>query len=538
MSPHEVLARFNAVRQALDELTERNAVDRLHARDASLWADDAVVQATIADRLGWLDIVGGAPEWPAQLTAFRERFSEDGLDRVVLAGMGGSSLAPEVFSKVFADEAAGLEFVVLDSTHPTAVRAALDDADLSSTLVLVSSKSGTTEETGSFAARAAALVQSPSQLAAITDPGSELAEQARAQGWRAVFENPADIGGRYSALSLFGMVPAALLGIDVGTIWDRAAAMLLLCDPQRSTAENPGAVLGAFMGGLARAGRDKLTVLAPAPLASLGDWIEQLIAESTGKDGTGIIPVVREPIGDPHVYGDDRAFVELRLGGKPVAGAPALADAGHPVLTIDVDSRDDLGAEFVRWEVATALAAVPLGVNPFDEPNVSESKQNTRAVLEEASAGSELPEPEQGDVAELIAGLSPGDYFSIQCYLAPDPKITNGLEELRVMVRDQARVATTVGWGPRFLHSTGQLHKGGPDSIAVLQLVDTPGPDLAIPGRGYDFATLVRAQAVGDLNSLREHGRRVVQIGIDGPTGLFRVIADAQKALDARGVTG
>lgn len=534
MSPHEILARFSAVRDALDELERRDAVSLLHARDAGLWSDDEGTQAAIADRLGWLDVAGGAPDWPLRLTAFRERFAEDGFDRIVLAGMGGSSLAAEVFARLFADKAGRADFVLLDSTHPSAVRAALEEPDLSSTLVIVASKSGTTEETRAFAARAEALVDSPSQLVAVTDPGSELAEHARSAGWREVFLNPPDIGGRYSALSLFGMVPAALLKIDIRQIWERAAAMLLLCGDQRSVRENPAAILGAFMGGLAREGRDKLTVLAPPALEPLGDWIEQLVAESTGKDGKGVVPVVREPMGDPHVYGDDRAFVELRLGGEPVAGAPALADAGHPVLTIDVDSRAELGAEFTRWEIATALAAVVLGVNPFDEPNVSESKRNTRTVLDEVASGGNLPDVEDGNVADLLEGLSTGDYLSIQSYLAPSQQIAAGLEELRVMVRDATRVATTVGWGPRFLHSTGQLHKGGPESVAVLQLVDTPEPDLLIPGRDYDFATLLRAQAAGDLHSLREHGRRVVQIGIDGPPALFRVIADARAALEDR----
>lgn len=534
MSPHEVLARFSAVQEAIEELDRREAVSKLHARDATLWSDDEQVKADIGDRLGWLDIAGGSPEWSTHLAALRDAVSAAGVNRIVLAGMGGSSLAPEVFAKLFADEIGPMEFVVLDSTHPAAVRAALEEPDLSSTLVLVSSKSGTTEETRAFAARAAALVDSPAQLVAITDPDSSLASEARSAGWREVFLNPPDIGGRYSALSLFGMVPAALLGLDLRAIWDRAAAMLLLGSGQRAARENPPAILGAFMAGLAREGRDKLTVLAPPALEPLSDWIEQLVAESTGKEGKGVVPIVRETVGDPAVYGNDRAFVELRLGGAPVAGAPALADAGHPVLTIDVDSRDAVGAEFVRWEIATALAGALLGVNPFDEPNVAESKDNTRAVLAEVTEGESLPEPEDGDVAGLLSGLQAGDYLSIQCYLAPEAKIAAGLEELRLLVRDRARVATTVGWGPRFLHSTGQLHKGGPDTVAVLQLVDTPEPDVLIPGREYDFATLVRAQAAGDLRSLREHGRRATQVGIDGPPALFRVIADAQKALEGR----
>jgi hypothetical protein len=291
--------------------------------------------------------------------------------------------------------------------------------------------------------------------------------------------------------------------------------------------------LGAFIGGLAREGRDKLTLLTSPSLASLADWIEQLIAESTGKLGTGIIPVVREPVGPPDVYGDDRAFVFIEHVQDPVPGVELLESAGLPVLNITLDDRHALGGEFVRWEAATALAGALLGINPFDEPNVAESKRNTNDVLAEVAAGTPLPDPEDGDLRHLLDSVGPGDYVSIQSYLPPTDRVAEGLTEVRLIIRDNMRVATTAGWGPRFLHSTGQLHKGGPNSIVALQLVDVPSKDddIEIPGRDYTFGTLVRAQAMGDLRSLRAHDRRVIQRRVDGPEDIVRLIGDLTAIL-------
>jgi transaldolase/glucose-6-phosphate isomerase len=463
MNPADAYARNDAMREALVELTEADAAQRLWDRDPSLWSDDDRVQAAIADRLGWLDVAGGRPGWSDELRAFARSVTDDGIDRVVLAGMGGSSLAPEVFATVFAD-VHRTELVVLDSTHPDAVREALPEDGLDSTLVIASSKSGTTAETLAFALRAERLVPSTRHLAAITDPGSHLAEEAGARGWRRVFENPSDIGGRYSALSLFGMVPAALAGGDGDAVWRSGAAMLTACGPTQQGVDNPALALAAFVGGLARSGRDKLTLLTSTRLTAFGDWVEQLIAESTGKQGRGIVPIVREPVAAPGMYGDDRAFVVLELEGDPVAGAQELADAGLPVLSLRIDDRTALGGEFVRWEAATALAGMLLGIDPFDQPNVAESKENTSAVLSEVAGGGALPEPEDGDLEALLEQVAPGDYISLQAYLPPDAKVHNGLTEVRMILRDQLGVATTAGWGPRFLHSTGQLHKGGPTS--------------------------------------------------------------------------
>lgn len=528
---HDVVFRLPPVRAALAEIEDAGAVRRCFAKDASLWSTDAGVQAAIANRLGWLDAAGGDPAWSADLAALVHDARSTGLSHVVLAGMGGSSLAPEVFSLVFRGLAAGCTLTVLDSTHPAVVAAALDEADLGHTLVVVASKSGSTEETACFASRAAALVPSPSHLVAITDPGSQLDEQATAGGWRAVLRNPADIGGRFSALSLFGMAPAALVGVDVHTVWAHATDLLRACGPDVDDAVNPAAQLGAFMAGFARAGRDKLTLLLPRALMPLGDWVEQLVAESTGKQGVGVVPIVGEPPGPAEHYGADRTFVAYRLGDEEPDGAQALADAGQPVLFIDLPDVLHLGAEFLRWELATALAGFVLGVNPFDEPNVTESKRITVEILDELHSGGVLPPPEHEDVGELLATLRPGDYFSIQAYLPPSVDTVAAFDRVRAALRERGW-ASTFGWGPRFLHSTGQLHKGGPDTAVVLQVVDSglweePAPPLtplAIPGRPYDFGTLVRAQAVGDLRALRAHGRRVAQVGADGADAVERLV--------------
>jgi hypothetical protein len=332
-------------------------------------------------------------------------------------------------------------------------------------------------------------------------------------------------------MSLFGMVPAGLIGVDTRAVWRSGQAMLSLCGPSQQGVDNPALALGAFMGGMARTGRDKLTILTSPVLSSFGDWLEQLIAESTGKQGTGVVPVVGEPAADPGVYGDDRAFVVIDHAADPVPGVQALEDAGLPVLRITLQDRDDIGGEFVRWEAATAFAGALLGIDPFDQPNVAESKRNTDDVLTEVAEGARLPEPEDGDLGQLLDSIGPGDYLSIQTYLVPDDKVAAGLTELRMMIRDNLGVATTAGWGPRFLHSTGQLHKGGPNSVVALQLVDVPADDVDIPGEDHGFATLIRAQALGDLRSLRAHDRRVIQRRVDGPEDIVRVLGDARARL-------
>jgi glucose-6-phosphate isomerase len=525
-------ARFDPVREALNELTNEDAVQRLFQRDTSLWTSDPQVAEAISERFGWLDVAAGRAEWSARLPELADAVRKDGIDHIVVAGMGGSSLAPEIFAKVFKD-AGRTTMTVLDSTHPKTVAERLPEGGLDSTLVVVSSKSGTTAETRAFALRAERLVPSTRHLVAITDPDSNLAEEATARGWRAVFTNPPSIGGRYSALSLFGMVPAALIGVDIDALWASGAAMAAACGPTNTGGDNPALALAAFMGGLARTGRDKLTLLTSVSLAPFADWVEQLVAESTGKQGKGIVPIVREPVGPPEVYGDDRAFVVMEDVQDPVAGIDALEAAGMPVLRIRLNDRAAFGGEFVRWEAATALAGALLGIDPFDQPNVAESKQNTAGVLDEVSSGTPLPDPEDGDIKGLLDNVRPGDYVSIQCYLPPDDKIWAGLTEVRLIIRDNLRVATTLGWGPRFLHSTGQLHKGGPDTVVALQLVDVPSEedDEDIPAHDHTFGTLVRAQAIGDLRSLRAHDRRVIQRRVNGAPDIVRLIGDVTAVL-------
>lgn len=548
MSELDAVLQSEPVRAALADLDDVSALTRLHDRDASLFGDGAARESA-ADRLGWLD-VAEAGDRAERLRSFVAAVRADGVERVVLCGMGGSSLAPEVFSRVCGTGPGGLPLTVLDSTHPAAVRAAFS-GDLSRTLVLVSSKSGSTEETRDFALYAAPLLPSPRSLVAITDPGSDLDLQATGEGWRDVFRNPADIGGRYSALSWFGMVPAALLGVDPALVWARSAEVLdrsgpgsdLATDPGRRAGTSPATVLGAFIGGHARAGRDKLTLLLAPGLEAFGDWAEQLVAESLGKQGSGVVPVVGEPVGgpgwDPAVYGGDRAFVELRLAGVRGPGAAAVEATGHPVYTLDLTDSTDIGGQFLLWETAVALAGVVLEVNPFDEPNVSESKANTGQVLADVRGGRPLPPPEDGDLAALFAAVRPGDYVSLQAYLAPGPTVHDALARLQGLVRDRLHVAVTAGVGPRFLHSTGQLHKGGPATVVALQVVDADLWDptaeaVPIPGLAYDFGVLVRAQAVGDLASLRAHDRRVAQVGVAGAAGLTDLIARVEAALPDR----
>jgi glucose-6-phosphate isomerase len=544
------------VREALTDLADVDAVGQLHARDASLWSAEATTQDTIAQRLGWLDAAAGDPAWSAEAREFAAAARDDGLHRVVLAGMGGSSLAPEVFATVFAARAEGAQLQVLDSTHPGAVAALLEEPGPDGTLVLVSSKSGTTIETAGFAARAQALFP-PAQIAAVTDPGSPLAEAAHVHGWRAAFANPADIGGRYSALSLFGMVPAALCGIDVNRVWERARRMLEQCKVADPIAANPGALLAAFMGGMARTGRDKLTLLSVPPLVALGDWIEQLVAESTGKNGNGVVPVVGETPGPPEVYGDDRAFVVLRLDGEAPDGIEGLTEAGHPLLTLDLDDPADLGAEFVRWEVATAAAGMVLGIDPFDQPDVQAAKDATRSLLEAYRRGGSLPAPAplvaedgislygetenlggdrpvsvEGGIRQLVELAAPGDYFALLAYVPSELQAVERLQGIRGRMRDQLGLATTLGIGPRFLHSTGQLHKGGPPSGLFLQVTADPRADLAIPGWEETFGVLVAAQALGDLQALHERGRRVLRVHLaDLDAGLERLDALFDGAL-------
>ena len=505
-----------AVEAALGELDRARAVERLWARDHTLWAD---APGEIADRLGWLTVAGDMLAHVPRLEAFAAEAAAAGVRDAVLLGMGGSSLAAGVFASV-AGSAGGPRLTVLDTTDPAAIAALRARLDLDRTLFVAASKSGTTIETVSHLAYCWGLAPDGARFAAVTDPGTPLAALARERGFRRLFENPPDVGGRYSALSYFGLAPAVLAGADAAALLRGGLAMAEAC--RAPAARNPGAWLGAAMAAAARAGRDKLTLVLPPALAPLGGWIEQLVAESTGKDGLGVLPVEGEPIGPPEVYGDDRLFVAIGGGGRLAPGLDALARAGHPVAALPFGAADGeapagegLGGECFRWEFATAVASHLLGVHPFDQPDVQRAKDATARILGGAAPDASTPTP-----ADALAGAGPGDYVALLAFLPPSPAHDEALAAVRLRLRARRRVAVTAGYGPRFLHSTGQLHKGGPPNGVFVQIVGDDPEDVAIPGAGYGFARLKQAQALGDLDALRGLGRRVARIAPDGLAAL------------------
>jgi len=547
-------AHADAVAARLGALREARFAERLLARDDALWGDDPAHRTVAANRLGWLDAPVAMRGRAAELEAFAAEVADEGFTHAVLLGMGGSSLAPEVLRHTFGVRPGRLELTVLDNTSPAAVRAVADAHDPATTLYVVASKSGGTIEVASFekyfreragAARGAAAGRS---FVAITDPGTALEKLAAERGYRRAFLNAPDIGGRYSALSLFGLLPAALIGADLGAMLDAALA-------EHASLRGDGGdavALGAALGALALAGRDKLTLVFPPPLSSVGAWVEQLVAESTGKSGRGIVPVAEEALAGPAAYGNDRVFVAVGCPALPVENSralAALASAGHPVLCWDSPRREDLAADFLRWEVATAAASAVLGVDPFDEPNVSEAKAATQAMLKRflddgrlptrepvardgalaayAPAGAGSPGGSADDwAAGLLARARPGDYFAVLAYLQRTDARHARLESIRHAARERAKVAGTLGYGPRFLHSTGQLHKGGADNGLFLVVTGDEG-DLPIPGERYGFGTLRAAQAAGDFEVLETRGRRVlrVDLGARVDDGLDRLAA-------------
>jgi RpiB/LacA/LacB family sugar-phosphate isomerase len=530
--------KLPAVEETLAALESKNFLDRLWIKDASLWKGDA---AAIRNRLGWLTsptIMRGHVE---DIRAFADEIRRLQFSQVVLLGMGGSSLAAEVFNQTFGAKMGFPDMFVLDSTDPCAVRSVLEKINLSRTLFVVSTKSGTTTETLAFYAffrgqvEAASAPKPGMQFAAITDPGRPLDRLAAEAGFRRTFLNPASIGGRYSALSFFGLVPAALIGVDIRAVLERAHGMVEICGNAVGVRDNPAVQLGAALAGLARIGRDKVTFMVSEKIRALGPWIEQLLAESLGKDGKGLVPVVDEPLGAPEVYGGDRVFVAVTFEDDASRDAPlaALAEAGHPVIRITLKDPLDVGAEFFRWELATAAAGSVLGINPFDEPDVARAKENTSTLLSTWKKSRRLPEwpvdaedngvalmaksgRKPGSVAKGLAAhlaqAEPGDYLAILAYLAPNAETWTRLQELRATLRDRLKVATTVGFGPRYLHSTGQLHKGGRPNGLYIQITAEDREDLPIPGAGYGFSTLKAAQALGDLQALRDAGRRVIRL--------------------------
>ncbi|WP_372787790.1 bifunctional transaldolase/phosoglucose isomerase [Paraconexibacter sp.] len=515
-----------------------------------IWRGDDTVfgpagQPEVADRLGWLTIAGRMAAEVADLCAFADAVRADGIEHVVLLGMGGSSLAPEVIRRSFGDQPGHPELVMLDSTDAAAVRAVHERVSLPRTLFVVATKSGGTIETLSAFEHFHAVMYDTvgaeaagRHFIAITDPGSSLVDLAAARGFRRTFLNDPDIGGRYSALSFFGLVPAALMGADVQALLDGAGVAEQGCASFDSSRGNSGLWLGCTLGELALHGRDKLTFVVDPPLESFGLWIEQLIAESTGKEGRGILPVADEPLGAVESYGADRVFVHLRDEDAPDADhderLAALAAAGHPILTLTVHGARDLGRVFFFSEFGTAVAGWTLGINPFDQPNVAEAKAATKAVLADGLDEGADPDADDDALRSLLAGLSePGAYFAVMGYLAPSPAFDEAVADLRATVRDATRATTTFGYGPRFLHSTGQFHKGGPPVGRFLQLVHDHGEDIAIPGQSFGFTTLKHAQALGDLRTLRAHGRPAERVTLQGedPAAALRALTSRLKGL-------
>ncbi|RAQ95669.1 hypothetical protein A4R35_09000 [Thermogemmatispora tikiterensis] len=534
------------VRAGLEQLSAEDVARRIWERDASLWKSEPAVQQEIRERLGWLTVANTMQERLHEIEGLVEAVRQDGYRYAVLLGMGGSSLCPEVLRLTFGVAPGYLDLFVLDTTDPDTIRAVEERIDLSKTLFIVASKSGETIETLShfryFWHRVSERGDAGgAHFIAITDPGTSLERLAHDHHFRHVFANPPDIGGRYSALSFFGLVPGALIGLDIKQLLARAQAAMSRCSA-RQAADNPGLRLGAILGALGTHGRDKITfVLSPA-LASYGYWVEQLIAESTGKEGRGLLPVEGEALGAPAVYGDDRLFVYLRLEGDDNAaldeGLARLQAAGQPLVRFQLADRYDLGAQFFIWELATAVAGIFLRINAFDQPNVQESKDNTARLLERFRGEGKLPELEpvvsegalrlygrrMGEGKEdldsylqaFLDQVHPGDYIALMAYVQRSEVNESALQALRLRLRDRYRVATTLGYGPRFLHSTGQLHKGGPNNGVFIQITGDVKQDIAIPGEPYTFGILKEAQALGDLFALSAHQRRNIRIAIGG----------------------
>jgi glucose-6-phosphate isomerase len=534
----------------MDALLTAHVIRRIWARDVSVWSDSADVGRAIANRLGWLDApIAMQPEMDT-VEKVADEIRRDGVETVYLLGMGGSSLCAEVIRSVYGVRAGHPQLVVMDTTDEATIHGATSRLDPAKTLFLVASKSGGTIEVASLEklfwthVSSALGARAGRQFIAVTDPGTGLAQLAGRRGYRHTFINPPDIGGRFSALSLFGLVPAALIGAPAGGMLAAGADMAAGCRQENHL--NAGLELGAFIGAAANAGRDKLTVLLPPSMRTLGLWIEQLVAESTGKLGKGALPVVDEPIAGASAYGADRCFVALSTDrDQPdVARLQALEDAGHPVLRLSTRI-EALGAEFFRWEFATAVAGAVLGINPFDEPNVAEAKEKTKAILATGDVTGGAPAASSPGVAvfssrfsgsspaqlvrNAIASIRDGDYVAFLSYLPPAADLEAAVLAIREGLHARTRAASTFGIGPRYLHSTGQYHKGGPNTIVAFVLTGEDATETPIPDAPYSFKQLKRAQAVGDYQTLEAHDRRTVRIhfdrGVDPASALRELFA-------------
>ena len=558
-----------SVKATMAEWQTGGKVKRLWHKDASLWTG-----SDEANWLGWLDIVDEQIAQRDQLRRIAEDVHGNGFEHVLLLGMGGSSLCPEVLEMTFGKISGFPQLHVLDSTDPAQVKEFENRVDIRKTLFIVSSKSGSTLEPNIFkqyfferTKQTVGAEKAGSHFIAITDPGSKMQQVAEADHFRAIFYGRPSIGGRYSALSNFGMVPAAVMGLDTKKFLDRAAEMVRACREGVSVEENPGAVLGIILGTAAAARHDKITILTSPGISDLGAWLEQLLAESTGKLGKGIIPVDRERLAAPGAYGNDRVFVHIRLEAdadvEQEERIAALEKIGHPVVRIVVADTYDLGQEFFRWEIATAVAGSILGINAFNQPDVEASKIATRNLTAEYEKTNSLPAEnpviedrgikvftDRRNAAELakaaggdnslggylkahVERIKAGDYFAVLAYIQMNSEHEAKLQQIRHAVRDKKRVATCLGFGPRFLHSTGQAYKGGPNSGVFLQITCDQAVDLPVPGQNYTFGVVKAAQARGDFQVLAERGRRAlrVHLGPDVEAGLTALSAAVNQAL-------
>lgn len=524
------------VDRRLEAWKERGFLRKIWAKDYSLWVSEP--GPDIENRLGWLFLPKNMQGKLDGFATFAEEIRKEGIAHVILLGMGGSSLAPEVFQRIFGNREGYPDVTILDTTHPTAIRHRCDQLDLKNTLFLVSSKSGTTQETVSlfrfFWKEVNRVTESPGRhFVAITDPGTPLMKLAQERNFRMIFQTAPDVGGRFSVFTEFGLVPAALIGLDIHRLIERARKEMEGNSAGIPEKDASGVVLGAALGDIGMS-RDKLTFLAPPSLSSFPDWLEQLIAESLGKDGKGILPVVDEPFISTEDYGEDRFFVALLLKGEEEkelqSRSAALHGKGHPVIDIMFDDRFDLGREMFRWEMAVPAAGSVLGVHPLNQPDVQLAKDLARKAMEGKKGAPGLNEDEfeefSMDDPEAVAGAlkawlktsQEGNYISLQAYLAPLPEIAESLQEIRRGLLARTHLATTLGFGPRYLHSTGQIHKGGPPSGLFLQIVDEPSEDLSIPETDYTFAALIKAQAIGDYQALRKRERRILRVNLRGDT--------------------
>jgi transaldolase/glucose-6-phosphate isomerase len=560
--PEKLATDVNA---SLQDWKKNGKVKRLWQKDASLWT------GTDEDKwLGWLDITEQQIEDVDKLKQIAADIKKAGFKNALLLGMGGSSLCPEVLRMTFGKSAGYPDLHVLDSTDPAQIKSMEESVDLASTICIVSSKSGSTLEPNIykqyFFDRVKAKVgdkEAGSRFIAITDPGSKMQRVAEKDKFRKIFMGVPSIGGRYSALSNFGMVPAAMMGIDTAKFLKNTKQMVDACGEDSDAATNPGVILGTILGVAANQGRDKITFVTSPGIFDLGAWLEQLIAESTGKSGKGIIPVDRERLAKPDTYGSDRVFAYLRLESEPdkeqSAAVDTLAKAGHPVVRIVLPDIYSLGQEFFRWEIATAVAGALIGINAFNQPDVEASKIETRKLTSEYESTGKLPSESPfftGDGAKLYADLKntaalkgggtlagflkkhlarigAGDYFAVLGYITMNEAHEEALQSIRLAVRDNKRVATVLGFGPRFLHSTGQAYKGGPNSGVFLQITCDDAVDILVPGQKYTFGVVKSAQARGDFAVLAERGRRALRIhlGKDVAAGLAALADAVNQAL-------